>query len=1442
MDGEVDDENAQGMGVATPSGEVKEAYQHLRPWYALGTRPNGRQVVGFLSENVVVYPVGHHLTLFHVETRAMEFLYPTSNVRSVQSFHISANREYIAVAEIQHSGPTGASSGLASTGKHGATSGISTQQQEQHVIAIYRASTRNRIKTIALPHNSSVVACAFSSDNKFMAMLEDAPAHNVSYWKVNTGKLIASCKCPSRGTRININPYNPNYISVSGPMILKYWLWTNNDFRIGNFLPQTREQEHFVDHLWLKEYMIAVSERGMLLCFLSTSDYNGVDLIHASRCHQPSYVRLECLAPHSKGFVLGGSAGFFSVYENSDDPKDPFAFVRTVSVGDVAFECITISSNMDSIVACTKSQELISFSMSSIDTVQEDRIEYRELLQHGSQLGTVLQVDVCIQRSVVATCGLDKTVRVWNYELQVYEVMHQCPEEPVAIALHPTGYQIVVAFKERVRLFQVFQDSMRQTREIPIKSCRAVRFSYGGHMFACAAGLTVSVFKSYTCEPVHTFAGHIGAVRTVAWTRNDYYLYSAGQDGTVYLWDICKGSRCEEVQHSVKQCQYSAIAADENDLKLAFAAGSDGKIRPLVGSEDSKIVELSHGVSITALALTKDRSRLFAGTNSGSILVVRLPFTSKSVAYEYFAHAEAITKLRITDDNEVVVASSEDGCVSIFQVLNDAAASQKHHVDTTDSFPREYSKSTDRRKGIFALTDAVLVAREDVEEQKATVLEWQQKYDQLKADVEFTLHSKENEWIDRLRVLTEESESIMVQERKRYEELEHRHQLAQRKHAGEMSHKEASHVKMTQELENQYERKLAQEMARYDALSETLEQTRQRCEALVEAQDVQHRNTLHAERKTAYARSKEQNDVIKRLHDDLKYNHSKFEEVLHQEESDYEQELQLVRASYEKQLDLERQNTAIKQGQLSATNTKLESTKKKVQELKATLHAQNILLSTERAKLTKLEATMTQYEKHFDVCKFSISDKDKEIVELKSSNRVLENFRSVLHHRIDNLEAAKSPMQEHMTALETHIHDMQTELADEYQLKAANEQELETKEAKVKMLLHEVKSLRQNMLKKEYTMSEMVREFTRMAQMTNWKDAEAAIKDAYKVFAIGETVHRKNRRAVLAATASEERPSSPSKEKSNSKLFTAPGSPAGKPQTRDSKAAIAMSPKPRPQVPPSPAKPPQGSSNQTSLASTDEALGYDCKQAVDESVKQMEYMSKTIMTLQTALDNTKAKADRIRRDAISEGSLLIEECNKLRKESKLQQMRIRELEHQVSTHRRDGKTSPNHQLASNASSPQLAPYSPVEPTNSLSVGNSTKLAALVCGTPSKTSRVGSPASPATSRRSTPLPFARLELERQRRSAGSTTVDELSSVVAEQKKEIQRLQMQVRLLLSDEDPGSSRKTSEGGPEQTSTTNPVDPPPSRGHNLRPILPANSSSPQPLHSSFVLTPVDR
>lgn len=302
----------------------------LCPRYAIGFRPCGRNLVDFLGESLVVYPVAHHVVILNTETNTMEFFHHTKGVKTVQCFHISPNREFIAIAEIHHNNASSLQQGSSSASAVTAVSPIKNspstslalsahlhEQHQQHVLCIYKTSSRARVRSIPLPHSSSIVSCSFSACNKFLALLEDAPTHNVTYWKVSNAKLIASCKCPSRGARIHINPNNASYISVSGPMVLKYWIWTNSEFKIGNFLPQLREQEHFVDHIWMKEYMVALSEKGLLLCFRATADYASVDLVHSYRCHHLSFVRMECITAHAKGFVLGGSAGFFSIYETS---------------------------------------------------------------------------------------------------------------------------------------------------------------------------------------------------------------------------------------------------------------------------------------------------------------------------------------------------------------------------------------------------------------------------------------------------------------------------------------------------------------------------------------------------------------------------------------------------------------------------------------------------------------------------------------------------------------------------------------------------------------------------------------------------------------------------------------------------------------------------------------------------------------------------------------------------------------------------------------------------------------------------------------------------------------------------------------------------------------------------------------------------------------------
>ena len=147
---------------------------------------------------------------------------------------------------------------------------------------------------------------------------------------------------------------------------------------------------------------------------------------------------------------------------------------------------------------------------------------------------------MCVRKPLIATCGLDKTVRIWNYEDKTIEVMQRFNEEPHSVAFHPSGFQIVVGFADKLRLMNVFSDCIKTYKELPIKACREIRFSNGGHLFAATNGHIIQIFNFYTGEnpPNMLFKGHSGKVRSIAWADDDQGFVSAGWDGSIFEWSL----------------------------------------------------------------------------------------------------------------------------------------------------------------------------------------------------------------------------------------------------------------------------------------------------------------------------------------------------------------------------------------------------------------------------------------------------------------------------------------------------------------------------------------------------------------------------------------------------------------------------------------------------------------------------------------------------------------------------------------------------------------------------------------------------------------------------------------------------------------------------------------------------------------------------------------
>ena len=66
--------------------------------FLLGLEERVSRNIVFVDENTVVFPCGHAIVLFHIQSRTQEFLHCSAHVRKITALSISNNKKFLAVA------------------------------------------------------------------------------------------------------------------------------------------------------------------------------------------------------------------------------------------------------------------------------------------------------------------------------------------------------------------------------------------------------------------------------------------------------------------------------------------------------------------------------------------------------------------------------------------------------------------------------------------------------------------------------------------------------------------------------------------------------------------------------------------------------------------------------------------------------------------------------------------------------------------------------------------------------------------------------------------------------------------------------------------------------------------------------------------------------------------------------------------------------------------------------------------------------------------------------------------------------------------------------------------------------------------------------------------------------------------------------------------------
>lgn len=294
--------------------------------------------------------------------------------------------------------------------------------------------------------------------------------------------------------------------------------------------------------------------------------------------------RMEKVIPSSKLFMLVGSFGLVATYERTDDKHDPYIETRRISLGDKHLVGGTIYPSDEKMVLVTKNGRLFNMALDvtidqikmssnnnagddgdnsvadddqSLSTLGNAKIEKKgahgvtDLTPGGYHCSTILAADLAYERPLMITIGADCTARLWNYQTMKCELTHDFGvDEPISVAFHSSGFQVLVSFKDRIKMYNVLIDKLKPSKEAILKNCKCLKFSNGSQYWAAASAINIVVYETKSFQQLVTFQGHMMTVVKLSWAPGDQVLFSAGMDGNVYGWPIASSGRMDVISAS----------------------------------------------------------------------------------------------------------------------------------------------------------------------------------------------------------------------------------------------------------------------------------------------------------------------------------------------------------------------------------------------------------------------------------------------------------------------------------------------------------------------------------------------------------------------------------------------------------------------------------------------------------------------------------------------------------------------------------------------------------------------------------------------------------------------------------------------------------------------------------------------------------------------------
>ncbi|XP_062412142.1 cilia- and flagella-associated protein 57-like [Sardina pilchardus] len=978
--------------------------------HIFGLRTGVANNVCCVDEQTVIFPSGNNCVRYNIDQKCQKFIPGLEKSHGMYALAISPNKRYLAVSE----------------------------RGERPVITVYdlqhEQCRKRKVLTGGDLADVEFVSMSFSPDSKYFIAQSAGPDWILFYWMWERQKIMATVKTTiitNPISQVSFSPYDNTQVCVTGYGVLKIFRFMEGILKQIAF--QKLDSQNILSHAWVSEdRIIAGTEKGRLMVFES-GDLRW-DMSVAPKASegpadntrrrstrqkemdiQTEMPRVTVITAYSKGFACAAGPGKVLLFERTEE-NDHYRKTREIRIPQdpcrsdpgraeqQQIMSLVISPTEETVVTSTDFNQLYSLTLSTAE-MSKGELAHFEHLSHSFHSGSITGLSVCMRKPIIATCSLDQSVRIWNFETNTLELYKEFQEEAFSIALHPCGLYVLVGFSSKLRLMNLLIDDIRTFKEFTVRGCKECAFSNGGHMFAAVNGNVIHIFSTTTFENTLNLKGHNGKVRSIIWSGDDSRLVSCGMDGAVYEWNTLTGQR--ETESVLKSCSYTGISLSP-DSKSIFVVGTDFTLKEIQDCQILREVR-SEDVTYTSVVMSRSGRTLFTGTSVGTIRAIKYPLSLQREWIEYQAHASAITKMMITFDDQYLLSVSKDGCLIIWKLIDKEGRGLKRDKE-------------------LCYAEEILITKSDLEEKNQIILELKTRMEELKTENDYQLRLKDMNYNEKMKDLTEKFNHQMESLKTKLQILTTEKGQLEIKHQEVMTDSQEKHNKDVQDLESTSSQKLLLEYEKYKELQVKSQSMQMDYELQLQALEKEKASALQSLTLYYEGSMKEREMLLEQCQEEARTQLREFEESKRQMEEDSDREIQDLRLHYQRLLTAEKETNLKMKGDTGIMKKKFSSLQKEIDE-------KNMQIEQLKGEQNRLQAVIKSMEKDTMTLKKeilerdeTIQDKERRMYDLKKKNQELEKFKFVLDYKIKELRKQIEPRENDIKEMREQIQEMESEL------------------------------------------------------------------------------------------------------------------------------------------------------------------------------------------------------------------------------------------------------------------------------------------------------------------------------------------------------------------------------------------------------------------------------